>query len=186
MVAPQSRLWRPLPPSIERQQFCSAKSQASGEGNKTNTATLFPLSLVFQCKGSTRRSLCALSVKEGIVLCLFALQFLCAVFCCFLQPYVSLCSKVFFFLLKITVLIVLLSSPWFGSKLQSKELQERLIKLQEIADQKAYKELVKDITQHDHDEERVYFSSYREQLGFGEFNSHCCDVLTQSYLCCPI
>jgi hypothetical protein len=60
-----------------------------------------------------------------------------------------------------------LSSPWFGSKLQSKELQERLIKLQEIADQKAYKELVKDITQHDHDEERVYFSSYREQLGFG-------------------
>jgi hypothetical protein len=89
---------------------------------------------------------------------------------------------VFFFLLKITVLIVLLSSAWFGSKLQSKELQERLIKLQEIADQKAYKELVKDITQHDHDEERVYFSSYREQLGFGEFNSHCCDVLTQSYL----
>jgi hypothetical protein len=91
-----------------------------------------------------------------------------------------------FFSLKITVLIVLLSSPCFGSKLQSKELQERLIKLQEIADQKAYKELVKDITQNDHDEERVYFSSYREQLGFGEFNSHCCDVLTQSYLCCPI
>ncbi|CAK9875838.1 unnamed protein product [Sphagnum jensenii] len=50
---------------------------------------------------------------------------------------------------------------------RSKELQERLMKLQEIADQKAYKELVKDITQHDHDEERVYFSSYREQLGFG-------------------
>jgi len=73
-------------------------------------------------------------------------------------------------------------SPWFGSKLQSKE---RLIKLQEV-DQKAYKEVVKDITQHDHDGERVYFSSYREQLGFGEFDSHFSDLLNQSYLCCPI
>jgi hypothetical protein len=69
---------------------------------------------------------------------------------------------------------------------RSKELQERLIKLQEIADQKAYKELVKDITQHDHDEERVYFSSYREQLGFGEFDSHFSDLSNQSYLCCLI
>lgn len=50
--------------------------------------------------------------------------------------------------------------------MQSKELKERLGKLQEIAEQKAYKELVKDITKHD--EDREYFSSYKNSLGFGK------------------
>jgi len=61
--------------------------------------------------------------------------------------------------LKGSSLVLQSPKPWERSK-------ERLIKLQEV-DQKAYKEVVKDITQHDHDGERVYFSSYREQLGFG-------------------
>jgi len=50
---------------------------------------------------------------------------------------------------------------------KSKELKERLAKLQEVAEQKAYKELVKDITKHEGDEDREYFSSYKNSLGFG-------------------
>lgn len=52
--------------------------------------------------------------------------------------------------------------------MQSKELKERLAKLQEVAEQKAYKELVKDITKHEGDEDREYFSSYKNSLGFGK------------------
>ena len=52
--------------------------------------------------------------------------------------------------------------------IQSKELKERLAKLQEIAEQKAYKELVKDITKHEGHEDREYFSSYKNSLGFGK------------------
>ena len=54
--------------------------------------------------------------------------------------------------------------------MQSKELQERLAKLQEVADKKAYSELVKDVTKHDHDEDREYFSSYKNSLGLGMYS----------------
>lgn len=50
---------------------------------------------------------------------------------------------------------------------KSKELKERLANLQELAEKKAYSELVKDVTKHDHDEDREYFSSYKNSLGFG-------------------
>jgi hypothetical protein len=66
MVAPQSRLRRPLPPSIEGQQFCSAKSQGSGEGNKTNTATPFPLSLVFSAKAQQGGACVHCQSKRGL------------------------------------------------------------------------------------------------------------------------
>lgn len=52
---------------------------------------------------------------------------------------------------------------------QSKELKDRLVKLQELADKKAYSELVKDVTKHDHDDDREYFSSYKNSLGFGKY-----------------
>eukprot|EP00252_Welwitschia_mirabilis_P025234 TRINITY_DN7797_c0_g2_i1.p1 TRINITY_DN7797_c0_g2~~TRINITY_DN7797_c0_g2_i1.p1 ORF type:complete len:213 (-),score=31.84 TRINITY_DN7797_c0_g2_i1:376-1014(-) len=48
---------------------------------------------------------------------------------------------------------------------KSKELKERLQKLQEVADQKAYNALVSDIVQED--KEKEPFSSYTTQLGFG-------------------
>lgn len=53
--------------------------------------------------------------------------------------------------------------PW-----QSKELKDRLAKLQDLADQKAYAELVKDVTKHQHDDNQEYFSSYKDSLGFGK------------------
>lgn len=51
---------------------------------------------------------------------------------------------------------------------QSIELKERLAQLQELADKKAYSELVKDVTRRDRDEDREYISSYKESLGFGK------------------
>lgn len=58
---------------------------------------------------------------------------------------------------------------------QSEELKARLRKLAEIAEKKAYEELVKDIKpKKDVDEP---FSSYKDQLGFGTMScscSHCC------------
>ncbi|KAJ7155003.1 hypothetical protein O6H91_14G006800 [Diphasiastrum complanatum] len=48
---------------------------------------------------------------------------------------------------------------------KSQELKERLQKLQEEADWKEYKELVKDVAGHTEDE--LPFSSYKDQLGFG-------------------
>jgi len=53
--------------------------------------------------------------------------------------------------------------------MQSKELKERLANLQDRAEKKAYSELVKDVTKHDHDEDREYFSSYKNSLGFGKY-----------------
>ncbi|GLJ16582.1 hypothetical protein SUGI_0283960 [Cryptomeria japonica] len=55
-----------------------------------------------------------------------------------------------------------LSSPKPREK--SKELKDRLQRLQEMADRKAYDALVKDITLK---EDKEYFSSYKDQLGFG-------------------
>lgn len=69
--------------------------------------------------------------------------------------------------------------------IQSKELKERLAKLQEIAEQKAYKELVKDITKHEgHEghEDREYFSSYKNSLGFGKETLDELDVLVRIWL----
>lgn len=52
---------------------------------------------------------------------------------------------------------------------QSEELKARLRKLAEIAEKKAYEELVKDIKpKKDVDEP---FSSYKDQLGFGIISS---------------
>ncbi|OVA02918.1 ATPase [Macleaya cordata] len=56
-----------------------------------------------------------------------------------------------------------LSSPKPREK--SKELQERLKKLSDLAERKEYKELVKDITPVETTNEP--FSSYKDQLGFG-------------------
>jgi len=53
--------------------------------------------------------------------------------------------------------------------MQSKELKERLANLQQLAEEKAYNELVKDVTKHSHDEDREYFSSYKNSLGFGKY-----------------
>lgn len=50
---------------------------------------------------------------------------------------------------------------------QSEELKARLRKYEEAAERKAYKELVKDITPRRDESEP--FSSYKDQLGFGEF-----------------
>ncbi|KAG0564334.1 hypothetical protein KC19_8G102100 [Ceratodon purpureus] len=50
---------------------------------------------------------------------------------------------------------------------KSKELKDRLARLQELADKKAYSELVKDVTNNDRHEDREYFSSYKNSLGFG-------------------
>lgn len=50
--------------------------------------------------------------------------------------------------------------------MQSKELVDRLAKLQDLADKNAYKELVKDVTK-SADDDREYFSSYKNSLGFG-------------------
>ena len=52
---------------------------------------------------------------------------------------------------------------------QSEELTARLRKLEELAERKAYDELVKDITPKKGTDEP--FSSYKDQLGFGEFFS---------------
>eukprot|EP01018_Ginkgo_biloba_P023371 Gb_39407 [translate_table: standard] len=49
--------------------------------------------------------------------------------------------------------------------LQSKELKDRLQRLHEVADKKAYDMLVRDVTLKNEDKE--YFSSYKDQLGFG-------------------
>jgi len=48
---------------------------------------------------------------------------------------------------------------------KSKELKERLAKLQENAEKQAYSKLVKDVVKHE--EDREYFSSYKNSLGFG-------------------
>lgn len=47
----------------------------------------------------------------------------------------------------------------------------RLRKLEEVAERKAYDELVKDITPKKGVEEP--FSSYKDQLGFGQFSFFC-------------
>ncbi|KAH9318570.1 hypothetical protein KI387_020339, partial [Taxus chinensis] len=47
---------------------------------------------------------------------------------------------------------------------KSKELKDRLQRLQEIADRKEYDALVRDVTLK---EDKEYFSSYKDQLGFG-------------------
>ncbi|KAI3505363.1 hypothetical protein L1887_27470 [Cichorium endivia] len=57
----------------------------------------------------------------------------------------------------------ILNSPQPREK--SEELKARLRKLEEVAERKAYKELVKDITPRR--EETEPFSSYKDQLGFG-------------------
>lgn len=49
--------------------------------------------------------------------------------------------------------------------LQSEELKARLRKLEELAERKAYAELVKDITPKKETDEP--FSSYKDQIGFG-------------------
>lgn len=57
--------------------------------------------------------------------------------------------------------------------------------MQEIAEQKAYKELVKDITKHEgHEghEDREYFSSYKNSLGFGKETLDELDVLVRIWL----
>lgn len=56
----------------------------------------------------------------------------------------------------------ILNSPQPREK--SEELKARLKKLEEVAERKAYKELVKDITRKAESEP---FSSYKDQLGFG-------------------
>ncbi|KAI3967111.1 hypothetical protein MKW92_005318 [Papaver armeniacum] len=48
---------------------------------------------------------------------------------------------------------------------KSKQLQERLKKLSDLAERREYKELVKDITPAEQTDER--FSSYKDQMGFG-------------------
>jgi hypothetical protein len=53
----------------------------------------------------------------------------------------------------------------FGVK--SEELKARLKKLQDLAERKAYQELVKDIAPKEVVQEP--FSSYKDQLGFGNF-----------------
>lgn len=54
---------------------------------------------------------------------------------------------------------------WF----QSEELKERLRKLQELQERKEYEELVKGIAPRKDQVES--FSSYKDQLGFGEDSS---------------
>lgn len=54
---------------------------------------------------------------------------------------------------------------------QSEELKARLRKLQELAEKNAYLELVKDITPRKVENEP--FSSYKDQLGFGNYQSTC-------------
>lgn len=49
---------------------------------------------------------------------------------------------------------------------KSDELKARLAQLQDIAERKAYQDLVKDVTPNSN-EEAEYFSSYKDQLGFG-------------------
>lgn len=51
--------------------------------------------------------------------------------------------------------------------MKSEELKARLKKLEDLAERKAYKELVKDITPKEDVQEP--FSSYKDQLGFGKF-----------------
>uniref|UniRef100_A0A0D6R5B2 ATPase, vacuolar ER assembly factor, Vma12 n=1 Tax=Araucaria cunninghamii TaxID=56994 RepID=A0A0D6R5B2_ARACU len=60
---------------------------------------------------------------------------------------------------------------------KSKELKERLQRLQEMADRKAYDALVRDVTLKEEDKE--YFSSYKDQLGFG---LHVIAVMFTGYL----
>lgn len=67
--------------------------------------------------------------------------------------------------------------------MQSKELKERLAKLQDLADKKAYGELVKDVTKHDHDADREYFSSYKNSLGFGMYFICQLDFQCDFWLC---
>jgi hypothetical protein len=50
---------------------------------------------------------------------------------------------------------------------KSEELKARLKKLQDLAERKAYQELVKDIAPKEVVQEP--FSSYKDQLGFGNF-----------------
>lgn len=47
---------------------------------------------------------------------------------------------------------------------KSDELKARLVQLQDIAERKAYQDLVKDVIPNSNEE---YFSSYKDQLGFG-------------------
>lgn len=54
--------------------------------------------------------------------------------------------------------------------MKSEELKARLKKLEDIAERKAYQELVKDITPPKDVPEP--FSSYKDQLGFGKKKSH--------------
>lgn len=56
---------------------------------------------------------------------------------------------------------------YFKLELKSEELKARLKKLQDIAERKAYQDLVKDITPPKDVQEP--FSSYKDQLGFGNF-----------------
>ena len=51
--------------------------------------------------------------------------------------------------------------------MKSEELKARLEKLQDLAERKAYQELVKDVAPKKDVEEP--FSSYKDQLGFGKF-----------------
>lgn len=51
--------------------------------------------------------------------------------------------------------------------MKSEELKARLKKLEDIAERKAYQELVKDIAPKKDVQEP--FSSYKDQLGFGKF-----------------
>lgn len=51
--------------------------------------------------------------------------------------------------------------------MKSEELKARLKKLEDLAERKAYKELVKDIAPKEDVQEP--FSSYKDQLGFGKF-----------------
>ncbi|KAH8513881.1 hypothetical protein H0E87_006940 [Populus deltoides] len=62
----------------------------------------------------------------------------------------------------------ILSSPKPREK--SEELKARLRKLEEMAERKAYAELVKDITPRKNTDEP--FSSYKDQMGFGQFFIH--------------
>lgn len=55
---------------------------------------------------------------------------------------------------------------YFGLNVQSEELKARLRKLEEAAERNAYAELVKDIAPNKGADEP--FSSYKDQLGFGE------------------
>jgi len=51
---------------------------------------------------------------------------------------------------------------------KSEELKARLKKLEDLAERKAYQELVKDIAP-PRDDDPEPFSSYKDQLGFGKF-----------------